>query len=349
MGDPKTQKPAQKADKGAQKTHAAVQKTLHRDNVDDQVETLHRLLNYHYSQDLPLPIGHAAGARNFGPLTEDRVKKFQRDKKINFGTERYMSGVVDDATWSALTKKTAAVVTIGLSDWFDRNRQRLGLPPPNRPSLLTPPPYLTPPILPPSKPSSPSSKGYVVDSVQAQVGGQIQRASQLTLPFSFGRWANTYSSQLQIVAVILDRGNKDDFHHEVQVGFGYLENRGPGADSRRDLSFLAVLNQANIAQGKHLPWGLDRHLHLDGRWNFGIQEQLALTVSLSNGFGSIQGQVTPSFSLNLHQWDDDKHVLQLTGQGGLILEVDPPRGPTGSWGLKAGGGGLLGLTYGYTL
>jgi hypothetical protein len=109
MGDPKTHKPAQKADKGAQKTHAAVQKTLHRDNVNEQVETLHRLLNYHYPSDLPLPIGHAAGARNFGPLTQDRVKKFQRDKKVNFGTERYMSGVVDDATWSALTKKTAAV------------------------------------------------------------------------------------------------------------------------------------------------------------------------------------------------------------------------------------------------
>jgi hypothetical protein len=134
MGDPKTHK----ADKDAQKSHMGVRKTLRRHDVDAKVETLHRLLNYHLPGDLALPVGHAAGARDFGPLTEDRVKKFQRDKKINFGTERYMSGVVDDATWSALTKKKAAVVTIkpvpngiGLSDWFDRKRPSFGLPPLN--------------------------------------------------------------------------------------------------------------------------------------------------------------------------------------------------------------------------
>src|SRR5258707_12212446 len=121
MGDPKTHKPAQKADKGAQKTHAAVQKTLHRDNVDDQVETLHRLLNYHYSQDLPLPIGHAAGARNFGPLPEDRVKKFHRAKKINFGTKRNMSGVRNEPTRPAPTKTPAAGPTIAVSGRIGRH------------------------------------------------------------------------------------------------------------------------------------------------------------------------------------------------------------------------------------
>ena len=160
------------------------------------------------------------------------------------------------------------------------------------------------------------------------------------------------SLQLQIIAVILDRGDKDVFHNEIQFGFQYLENRGPGsmgAGSRRDLSFVAVLNQANIAHGDHLPLGLDRRLHLDGHWGFGIQEQIALTTSLSNGAGSIQGSAMPSVNLDLHHWDNDKHVLQLTGQGGLILEIDPPKGPGSSWGLKAGVAGFLGLTYTYTL
>ena len=361
MGDPKTHK----ADKDAQKSHMGVRKTLRRHDVDGQVETLHRLLNYHLPGDLALPVGHTSGARDFGPLTEDRVKKFQRDKKINFGTERYMSGVVDEATWSALTKKTAAVVTIkpvpngiGLSDWFDRKRPSFGLPPLNPPSpLLTPPPYLTPPSPSPSTPSpstpSPSSpKGPpVLDSIQASIGVPIQYGSPIAIPFSW-RGTNMRSLQLQIVAIILDRGNKDVFHNEFQFGFQYLENRGPGslgAGSRRDVGFLAVLNQANILHGDHLPLGLDRRLHLDGHWGFGIQEQIAITNSLSNGSWSFQGSGMPSVNLDLLHWDGDKHVLQLTGQGGLILEVDPPMGPTGSWGLKAGVGGYLGLSYSYSL
>jgi hypothetical protein len=344
MGDPKTHK----ADKDAQKSHMGVRKTLRRHDVDGQVETLHRLLNFHLPGDLALPVGHASGARDFGPLTEDRVKKFQRDKKINFGTERYMSGVV-------VTIKPVPN-GIGLSDWFDRRRPSFGLPPINPPSLLTQPPFLTPPSPFPTTPSpttpSPTSpKGLVLDSIQAQVGGQIQYGSAITLPFAW-RGTNMRSLQLQIIAVILDRGDKDVFHNEIQFGFQYLENRGPGSmgtGSRRDLSFVAVLNQANILYGSHLPLGLDRRLHLDGHWGFGIQEQLALTTSLSNGSGSIQGSIMPSVNLDLHHWDDDKHVLQLTGQGGLILEVDPPAGPAGSWGLKAGVGGFLGLTYSYSL
>jgi hypothetical protein len=361
MGDPKTHKNTHKADKDAQKSHMGVRKTLRRHDVNAQVETLHRLLNYHLPGDLALPVGHAAGARDFGPLTEDRVKKFQRDKKINFGTERYMSGVVDDATWSALTKKTAAVVTItaipkgvGLSDWFDRKRPSFGLPPLNPSPLFTPPPYLTPPSPPPPTPSpstpSPSSpNGLVLDSIQAQTNGQIQYGSPVALPL---RGTSMYSLQLQIVAIILDRGNKDVFHNEIQFGFQYLENFGPGsmgAGSKRDMGFLAVLNQANILHGDHLPLGVDRLLHLDGHWGFGIQEQIAITNSLSNGSWSFQASGMPSVSLDLFHSSNDKHVLQLTGQGGLILEVDPPMGPMGSWGLKAGVGGALGVSYSYSL
>ncbi len=343
MGDPKTHKTVHKADKDAQKTHMGVRRTLRRYDVDDQVETLHRLLNFHLPKDAPLPIGHAPGARDFGPLTEDRVKKLQRDKKIKFGTNDYMNGVVDDATWSELTKKTAVVLTIkpvpngiGPTEWFDRKRLSFGLPPLNPSPLLSPGPYLTPPW---SKPSSPSSEGLVLDSVQAQIGGQIQYGSQTT-------FRHVDSGQLQVVVVLLRRGKRDLFHIEGQGGLLYNENRGPGVDSRRDLGFLFVLNEANIAQGT---WqGLHRRLHLDGGWNFGIQEQIALITSLSNRLGSIQGQVLPTVNLNLYKSANGKHLLQLTGQAGPIVELDPPTGPTGHWGLKAGVGGFIGGTWQYT-
>lgn len=362
MGNPKTTHKhghAQK-DKDAHKTHMGVKRTLRRSDVDDQVETLHRLLNHHLPADNPLPVGRAPGARDFGPLTEDRVKKFQRDRKINFGTDRYMSGVVDDTTWSALTEKTAVVLTvkpvpnsIEPSAWLDRKRLSLGLPPLNPPSpLLNPGPYLTPPW---SKPSSSGSEVVVLDGVQTQIGGPMQYGSLITIPFSPGgphlefNTAGMHSAQLQVVMVLLRKGNKDLSHIEGQGGFLYQKNRGPGADSRKDFGFLFVLNEANIKQGTlHLPWGLNRRLHLDGGWNFGVQEQVAVMTSLSNGLGSIQGAVLPTVNLNLYQSDDGKNLLQLTGQAGLMLELDPPRGPGGYWVLKAGPGGFVGMTYTYT-
>jgi hypothetical protein len=157
------------------------------------------------------------------------------------------------------------------------------------------------------------------------------------LPFNFDWHQRTRSFQLQIVAVLLNRGSKDDFHNEIQFGAQYLENRGPGAGSRRDLSFLAVVNQANLP-------GLG-----EGRWNWGIQEQLALTKSLYNGSGSIQGSILPTVNLSLLKRGKND-VLQLTGQGGLVLELDPPGAENGNrWGFKAGWQAFLGLTGTYTL
>ena len=275
-----------------------VPRTLRMPMRGPEVSFLHALLNY----QLPLPDDQlplaGPGAIEFGPRTEAKVKKFQQVNKIDFGTKDYMDGVVGPHTWAELTK-TQQVTVIVIPAPLTGLERAIG-------RHFHPSPSLTPPSLFfPGNQAPPPSQGLVLDSVQLQAGGQG------TLPFSL-RWRERAGSfSLQIIAIILNRGNKKAFHNEIQFGASYLENRGPGADSKRDLTFLAVLNQANIP-------GLG-----DGRWSWGIQEQLALTKSLYNGSGSIQGSLMPALNLSLIK-QDDNDVLQLTGQAGVILELDPP-------------------------
>jgi len=225
-----------------------------------EVTFLHALLNHHLPPpDDQLPLT-GPGAADFGPRTEAKVKKFQQINKIDFGTKDFMDGVVGPHTWPELTKTQQITITIvpespsGLERPIERHFH-LG-------PQLTPPsitPFTPSPLIPANNPPPP---GLVLDSIQLQAGGQG------TLPFSLHWREWTGSLSLQIVAVLLHREYKKVFHNELQFGASYLENRGPGANSRRDLNFLAVLNQANIP-------GLG-----DGRWSWGIQEQLALTKSL---------------------------------------------------------------------
>lgn len=56
----------------------------------------------------------------------------------------------------------------------------------------------------------------------------------------------------------------------------------------------------------------------------------------------------PSLNFSLIKDKNDNDVLQLTGQGGLILEIDPPEGTDGR-GVKAGISAFLGLTGTFTL
>jgi peptidoglycan hydrolase-like protein with peptidoglycan-binding domain len=298
-------------------------RTLQMPMRGQDVTLLHALLNYHMPPpDDQLPVA-GPGALDFGPRTLAKVKKFQEINKIDFGTKYFMDGVVGPNTWAALTKTQQVTVTVtpaapsGLERAIERHFQ---------PSARLTPPAL---ILPQSNPPL-ASKGLVLDSIQVQAGGQG------TLPFSLHWHERTRSFQLQIVAVILNRGNKQNFHNEIQFGAQYLENRGPGATSKRDLSLLAVVNQANLPG-------------LGGRWSWGIQEQFALTKSLVNSTGSLQGSIMPTVNLSVIKRNGND-VLQLTGQAGLILELDPPGGGSGNnWGLKAGFGAFLGLTGTYTL
>ena len=224
----------------------------------DDVAFLHALLDYHLpppEDQLPL---YGAGARDFGPRTEAKVKKFQQIKRIDIGTKDYMDGEVGPHTWAELTKTQQVTITItpastpGSPSGLERAISR-HFPRPSLDLTLPPPPFVVGAL--------PSRKDLVLDNIQVQAGGQG------ALPFSLDWGQRVGSSQLQIVAVLLDRGSKANFHNEVQFGAGYVENRGPGASSRRDLSLLAVLNQANLP-------GLG-----EGRWSWSLQEQLALIKS----------------------------------------------------------------------
>ena len=299
-----------------------VPKTLRIGMRDPEVRFLHALLNYQLPwPDDQLPLA-GPEAMDFGPRTEAKVKKFQDINKIDFGTKDFMDGVVGEHTWAALTKTQQVTVTVtpAPSNGLERAIER----------HFRPSPSLTPPSLVfPGKSPPPPSKGLVLDSIQLQAGGQG------TLPLSsrpnFLHWRErTGSFSLQIVAVILDPGIKKDLHKEIQFG--------AGIDSEGNLSFLAVLNYANM------PGFAD-----DSRWSWGLQGQLALTKSLLNGSGSIQGSVMPSVNFSLIKRGDND-VLQVTGQSGLILELDPP-GETNDhrWDVKAGLGAFLGLTGTYTL
>lgn len=308
-------------------------KTLRTHMHGPDVSLLHALLNYQLPPpDDQLPLA-GPGAIDFGPRTEAKVKKFQQVNKIDFGSKDYMDGVVGPNTWAELTKTQQVTITVTPAppNGLERAIARHFQPGP----YLTPPNLTRPSLISPRNNPPPPSNALVLDSIQLQAGGQG------TLPLSsrpnYVRWGErTGSFSLQIVAILLNRRKKNVFHNEIQFGASYLENRGPGANSKRDLNFLAVVNQANIPG-------------LGGRWNWGVQEQIALTKSLSNGSGSIQGSIMPSVNFSLIKRGNND-VLQLTGQGGLILELDPPDMTNGNcWRLKAGLGAFLGLTGTYTL
>jgi peptidoglycan hydrolase-like protein with peptidoglycan-binding domain len=303
------------------------QKTLRLGAQGPDVKLLHALLNYQLPPpDDQLPLD-GAGAMDFGPRTLAKVRKFQEIHKIDVGTPDYMDGVVGKDTWQELVKTQQLTVTITPAP--PTGPQCPVPPPPQR----QPQPNVTPPPATPANNPAPPPKGIVLDSIQVQAGGQ----GLLPLrPFDWRHW--TASSQVQIIGILLSRENKPNFHLEGQFGIQETENFGPGsADSRRDFSFVAVLNEANIPGFKK-----------DSPWSWSVQEQFALVKSLSNGSGSLQLSATPSLNFSLIKDKNDNDVLQLTGQSGLILEVDPPDGTNG-WGLKAGFSAFLGLTGTFTL
>jgi peptidoglycan hydrolase-like protein with peptidoglycan-binding domain len=305
------------------------EKTLRLNAQGPEVKLLHALLNYHLPPpDDQLPLT-GPGAMDFGPRTLEKVRKFQEVNKIDIGTKDYMDGVVGPHTWAELTKTQQLTVTIspapptGLQRAIERH-----FPVPH----LTPP-DVTPPSPVPGDSPAPPPKGIVLDSIQVQAGGQ----GTLPLrPFNWRQW--TASSQVQIIGILLSREKKQNFHLEGQFGIQETENFGPGASgSRRDFSFLAVLNEANIPGFKQ-----------NSPWSWSVQEQFALIKSLSNSSGSLQLSAMPSLNFSLIKDKNDNDVLQLTGQSGLILEIDPPDGTSG-WSLKAGFSAFLGLTGTFTL
>lgn len=266
---------------------------------------LHALLNYHLGPpDDQLPV-EGTGAEDFGPRTEAKVKRFQEVNRIDFGTRYFKDGVVGQHTWKVLNETQQVTLNVFAAPTLKLN-------PPTFPNL--------PGKFPPQSPSALPAPKLTLDNIQIQAG------EQGTFPLTGG--GVTASHSLQVVAVLLKKKDKDNFHPEIQVGPTILSNRGPGADSKTDFGLLGILNLANM------PGSV-------GRFNWSVQSQLALIKSLSNSGGSGQLSVFGVANVNLTK----SGSIQATTQLGPVIEADPPTSDNGNkWGLKAGVGAFFGLT-----
>jgi len=287
----------------------ATARKLRRGMKGADVLLLHALLNHHLGPpDDQLPV-EGPGAEDFGSRTEQKVKRFQEINRIDIGTPYFKDGVVGKHTWAVLNE--AQQVTLNVIA-----NPNLKLNPPAFPGPRTPPTPL-PNLLPVPKLTLDDNLGFAL---------QLQAGEQGMFPVRGG--GVTVSHSLQLVAIMLKKKDQDSFHPELQLGPTVLFNRGPGADSKTDLGFLAILNLANMPGS-------------GGRFNWSIQAQLALIKSLSNRGGSGQLSLLGAANLNIRK----DGSLQATTQRGPVLEADPPTSDNGNkWGVKAGLGAFFGLT-----
>lgn len=285
----------------------ATARTLRRGMKGADVLLLHALLNHHLGPpDDQLPVD-GADAETFGPRTEAKVKRFQEINRIDINTRYFKDGVVGQDTWKVLNE--AQQVTLQV--------------------IATPTPKLNPPTF-PARPTVPLPRTIPIPklTLNDDIGFaiQLQAGEQGMFPVAGG--GVTVSHSLQVVAIMLKKKDKDSFHPELQLGPTILSNRGPGADSKADLGFLAILNLANMPGSA-------------GRFNWSVQSQLALLKSLSNRGGSGQFSVFGVANLNIIK----DGSLQATTELGPVIEADPPTSDNGNkWGLKAGVGAFFGLT-----
>jgi len=287
----------------------ATARTLRRSMKGADVLLLHALLNHHLGPpDDQLPVD-GAGAEDFGPRTEEKVKRFQEINRIDINTRYFKDGVVGQHTWKVLNETQQVTVRVIATP-------NLNLTPPKFPDI--------PGNVPPQSPGTLPAPSLTLDNIQIQAG------EQGTFPLTGG--GVTVSHALQVVAVVLKKKDKDNFHPEIQVGPTILLNRGPGSDgpggSKVDFGLLGILNLANMPGSA-------------GRFNWSVQSQLALIKSLSNRGGSGQVSIFGVANLNL----DKAGTIQATTQLGPVFEADPPSSDNGNkWGLKAGVGAFFGLT-----
>jgi Putative peptidoglycan binding domain len=275
----------------------------------DEIAFLHALLNHHLGPpDDQLPIA-GSGSRDFGPRTKAKVQRFQQANKIDVGTRSFKDGIVGPDTWEVLLEKQQITVNI----------------------IATPQLKLTPPTFPPTPPA-PVPQPPVIPVPKLTLNVQLQAGEQGTLPT---QGAATASHTIQLVAVLLNKNNKDVTHLEGQIGPQIAFNRGGGRDpdnSKTDLGFVAAL-VANNLKGS------------GGRFTWSIQAQTALNKSLTNSSASGQGAIIGQANLSVVQNDDKDDVLQVTTQVGGFLTAEAPNDNNGDkWKLTGGAVLFFGVT-----
>jgi len=275
------------------------------------VRWLHVLLNYHLPPPYNLLPITGNGAEDFGPLTLKSVKRFQDVNRIDAGTPDYMDGRVGPHTWEVL--HTVAEVSSSITI----------VPTPTPPA---PTPSGTPNTTPTPKPPAPAPTPPAVAAdgmVQAQAGQTV------VIPF---KGKPSGSQGLQVGILVL--GKADGSTSQTQLGYvGSLNIFAKDINRSRTSGVYASWQTKNLPS----PW---KRL----TWTVQMQEAIANSVAGGAAF-TTTGVVSANLSLAKNKQGDD--VVQLTGQGGLFLEVDSPSQADNRWSASGGGTGFLGVTLTY--
>jgi hypothetical protein len=154
----------------------------------------------------------------------------------------------------------------------------------------------------------------------------MQSGVQITKLFDAARPSEAHS--LQVTAILLKK--KDGVVREGQAGLTIVDTPGDATD-KTDVGFIGVLSTGD------LPWSTE-----SVAWS--IQGQMALLKSLTDRAASGQANALLDVDVTVFK-KADVATIKLTGQGGLILEVDTPgRDNTDHLVVRAGGAAFLGLT-----
>lgn len=282
----------------------------------DEIAFLHALLNHHLGPpDDQLPTEGKPGGRNFGPRTKAKVQKFQDVNKIDFGTKFFKDGVVGPHTWEKLLEKQQVTITV------------IGTP--QKPPTLPGPPSLPAP----SPPRFPVPTPPLIPVPKLTLNFQAQAGETVTVPTQGGA---IFSQTVQLVAVLLNKNDKNVAHLEGQLGpqLNFF-NTGPGVDpnsSKTDLGFTGSLVGNNlVGSGDSFTWS--------------AAAQAALNKSLNTRSASAQGQVFAQANLSLKKNSNGDDVLQVTGQAGLFLSAEAPNDNNGNkWNITGGAVLFFGVT-----
>jgi len=289
-------------------------RTLRLGYSGEDVRWLHGLLNARMDPtDDQLPIT-GGGAKDFGPRTEAKVKRFQEIHKIDIDTKYYKDGVVGKHTWEALHE----VSEVKANALFVK-QNTLKLPdPPVWPKPGTP----LPPIVPQLK-----LKPDGMMQVQGGAGGSI--------PFDGSTGALAH--QVQVGFLVL--GKVDGSTEQGQIGFlGSIANDWvkPNAASTAVGIFGSIQTRNLPGSGSRITWT--------------TQVQQAFYQSLQKGVGGGSSVTSLNVTGNISLLKDSQgnDVVQITGQTGPYLEIDTPNMVTRDWKFGAGWGAFLGVTLTYT-
>jgi peptidoglycan hydrolase-like protein with peptidoglycan-binding domain len=153
----------------------------------------------------------------------------------------------------------------------------------------------------------------------------VQSGAQFTIPFD-GTPVTT-SHAFQVTATLLKK--KDGIVRELQAGPAIVETPS-GSTDKTDFGFIAQVSTGDLLVTGPIVWS--------------VQAQAALLKSLTDRAASVQ--INPFLQADLTVFKRGTIVvLKITGQGGVVTELDTPgRDNNRRWEGKVLLGGFLGLT-----